>query len=203
MTERSLPLLKLITVSLLVLPSVCGQIAFPNASPQPGDALPEPNSNRIVWREGAQGSATFVSGMTEEKTLRYRDKLVQANLQLWGAKLLRAYVGVKNVTANDCVIDSTNDISVQMTLPRKDVLTPLELAQVIRLLGKKNKDTAKVLQKYPYKLGPIVINGNSFWDRYFYFSLRREFDEELLRLVPHVDLQVYIDGMAFVFPFKL
>jgi hypothetical protein len=162
--------------------------------------VPDPNSNRIVWREGAQGSSSFIRGPIEYRLLRYEGKIVRADLQLWGSNIV-AYVEVTN--DNAYTIDTAHDISVQLTLPRRDVLLPLETEQIARLLvkqSKANKDIAAKLRKEPWKLGPETIKGKSKWEGISYFAFRGQLAD---RFIKQVDLQVYFGGVAFVFPFKL
>jgi hypothetical protein len=68
----------------------------------------------------------------------------------------------------------------------------------------KNKSIANGLRKQPWKLGPASLPEKGMWEQIFYFYLDEgPFSDVLLEKLPHVDLQVYLDGVAFVFPFKL
>jgi hypothetical protein len=73
--------------------------------------------------------------------------------------------------------------------------------------GKRNKAAAKDIQQKPWTLGLVTINGNSHWEELFYFHP----DTEQLYSSVHAyersltpfDVQVILDGVAFVFPFKV
>ena len=172
------------------------------------DAVPDADSNRIAWREGAPGASVHIESGGELKDIRYRGKSIRCFLRLWASDLL-AFVSVWNGTNDSIVIDTAHDISVQLALPRRDSLFPLRTEEYARLIvkqngSKQNKEIAKNIRSKPWTLGPVTIAGkNNEWAQVFYFSFRERFDDRLAALVPHVDLVVYLDGMAFVFPFKL
>ena len=145
----------------------------------------------------------------EYKYLRYQGKVVQTHLKSWGPYLL-AYVGVTNANNRVYVLNSKrDDISIQLR-PLQYYMLPLETEQLVKLLqrgSKHNKEVAKNIQQNSWTLGPVTINGNSQWDQLFYFHP----DTEQLFFSVHAyersltpfDVQVYLDGVAFVFPFKV
>jgi len=171
-----------------------------DAFPQTPDAVPNPNSNQIFWREGAPGAFTFAKESMTYLCLRYKGKVVQVDLRLWGSNMM-AYVEVTNGTDEFLTIDTANEISVQLTLPMRDTLLPLQTAQLARLLVKQSKHNKSMAQTLaPWKLGPEPITAKGKWANIFFFAFREKFDD---RFIKHADLQVNVSGVAFIFPFTL
>lgn len=171
-----------------------------DAFPQTPDAVLKPNSNQISWREGAPGAFTFAKESMTYLCLRYKGKVVQVDLRLWGSNIM-AYVEVTNGTDDFLSIDTASDISVQLALPMRDTLMPLQTEQLARLLVKQSKHNKNIAQHLgSWKLGPEPIPAKGKWANMFFFAFRERFDD---RFIKHVDLQVNLAGVAFIFPFTL
>jgi hypothetical protein len=181
--------------------------ALQDGPPHTADAVPEPNSNRIVWREGAQGTFSAVYGAFEYKYLRYHGKIVDANSRSYGSGLM-AVIDVMNENDSAVVVNLKTDISIQMPLFHSYLL-PLETEQLVKLLqkgSKYNKEIAKNIQKNPWTLSPVTINGKTHWGQIFYFypdgyQVANSILVYEQQSTPF-SIQVYVDGVAFVFPFK-
>jgi hypothetical protein len=168
------------------------------------DAVLEPNSNRVVWRSGANGTSSFERAGLEYKILVYGGKVVRTRIQLWGDYLL-GYVQVINQEDSAVTIDTRRDVSVRLSDPQssQDVLFPRETEAFARELlkgSRKNKQLAQQIQSTPSALGPVTINAKGVWEGLFYFTFRNKIDS---RFIHAADFQVEVGGVAFVFPSQL
>jgi hypothetical protein len=191
----------------------------------PCEAVLELNSNRIVWRDGAQGALSFTRGGMDSKLLVYGGRTVRAHLQLWGDYML-GYVQVINQDDAALVIDTRHAISVHVSdrSSSTDSLLPIEPEAFARQLekdSKRNKQLAKqireggsgvwdgaawVARQRPSPLGSVTIQGKSTWEGLFYFAFRDSLDARFMhdtRYSHKADFQVEVGGIAFIFPSKL
>ncbi len=176
----------------------------------PCEAVLEPNSNRIVWRDGAQGALSFTRGGMDSKLLVHGGRTVRTNLQLWGDYML-GYVQVINPDDAALVIDTRHAISVHVSdhSSSTDSLLPIEPVAFARQLekdSKRNKPLAKQIGQRPSPLGSVTVEGKSTWEGLFYFAFKDPLDARFVhdtRYAHKVDFQVEVGGIAFIFPFRL
>ena len=77
---------------------------------------------------------------------------------------------------------------------------PDEFAKRLEKDNKDNRQSADEVRKKGKQLGSVTIDSHGAWSQSFYFPLDNPY---VYRLVNHVEANVIVDGLAFVFPFDI